>query len=73
MNLMGIVMLSAGAVLMYAAYTDHTPQEVIKNALAGKPTPKRTVTTDPNTGRRSGSGTFSSTPTPTDGTRVLSV
>jgi hypothetical protein len=65
MNLYGIIMLSAGAVLMYAAVQNADPRDVVRNALQGKPTAKAApaVVTKPSV----------APVTPNDGTKVVSV
>lgn len=35
-NIMGVVLLSAGIVLMYAAVADKDPRDIVKEALSGK-------------------------------------
>jgi hypothetical protein len=65
MNLYGVIMLSAGVVLMYSAVQNADPRDVVKNALAGKPTAKKAATTKP--------ASLPTSPLPNDGTRVVSV
>lgn len=35
-NIMGVILLSAGIVLMYGAVADKDPRDVVKEALSGK-------------------------------------
>lgn len=59
-----VVMLMAGIVLIYAAVKDVKPQDVVKNALKGKPTAASAKPTvkpppsgfDPGAGAGKGSG-----------------
>jgi hypothetical protein len=40
-NLLSVVLLSAGAVLMWSAVNNQDPRDVIKNALSGKLPPAK--------------------------------
>lgn len=79
MKLIPLLMILAGALLIYSAKEDEDPRNVIYEALGIKRRVAHTssVTTDPETGRRSGGGTFGGTPsdfpTTTPGVVTVSV
>ena len=77
-NVLGVVLFVAGTVLMYSGVTNRNPKDVVTYGMKGKTAPNaHGITTDPETGRRSGGGTFGGAadddPRPTDGTQVVSV
>ncbi len=59
-NLPGMLMLSAGALLMWAAVTDRRPDVVLRAVLSGKDIPLRGSGSGPSESRRGGGGTFGS-------------
>lgn len=67
-NLFGVILLSAGIVLMYGAVADKDPRDVVKEALKGnlklgiKPKEEKPA-----------SGDISPVTPPTDGTKVVTV
>lgn len=65
LNIVTLIILAAGAILIYSAITDRNPVEVVKNALKGKAAPtgytKSGFSSDAKTGEgnsSSGGGSF---------------
>jgi hypothetical protein len=48
MNIITVVMLAAGATLIYAGIKNVDPRDVIKDALAGKDSPGSTLEDEPS-------------------------
>jgi hypothetical protein len=76
-KLIPLLMILTGALLLYSANKDEDPRNVVFEALGIKRRVAHAtgVTTSPDTGRRSGGGTFGGTtyPTTTPGTTTVSV
>jgi hypothetical protein len=71
-NIFGVVLLSAGIVLMYAAVSDNDPRDVVKDALSGK----LKLGLKPKATEKASGAIDQVTPintTPNDGTQVVSV